>query len=384
MIANNSYNRKVITEYLDKISEDKFIDEIIVPLFNKNGYILYRRNIHGPGEHGKDLVFYRHVQLFYDNEFIAVQAKAEKVNASNVSKFADQLVRALKVPFPGKSKGQIHPNYVLFINSQTHTNDANFEFHYLADMKDNIKILSRENVTELIIQFDLLPESLKGEIEVYEGTINTLTGIDTFGEYLRNKILGSNNIEINKLLDSDLKIESRTPPPEIKALIVNYIFQKWSEDPSWAGTVKPMKWLRYYFDYIQPEQSPKLLRVIEEYISSSPSFEAAADTAGVVSKIAPDQIATFEQKFIEIVVQEVRNSTIIKHPLLRDKFNEFIKSGFMSEAYSTVKDRIMEYLETRERILKTPDEDKREPLRQALGKIDRDMYYFLYPNERTE
>jgi len=386
MIANNTYNRTVIAEYLNTISEDLFIDEVIIPLFSKSGYLLYRRNIHGPGEHGKDLVLYRHVKLFYDNEYIVVQAKAEKVNASNVSKFADQLTRALKVPFPGKSKGQIHPNYVVFINSHSHSNDANFEFHYLTDMKDNIKILSRENIIELIIEMDIVPESLKEKIELYEGSkvIVNPNMADSYDEYVRSIILGDDNIEINKLLDHDLKIDTRPLSSEIKELIINYIFNKWSQDPSWEGRIKPLKWLRYYFDYIQENQSSKLLRVIEEYISSTPSFKAADDTAGIISKITPNQIKHFEQKFIEIIAQETRNNSIKKHPLLKEKFNEFITSGLISETYNTVKDKIIKYSETREAIMKTTNEEQKKSLSNILSQLSNELYYFLYPDERSE
>ena len=121
MFKPTSTNRKILKSFLESISEDEFIEKIVIPIFSKNGYILYRINSHGPGEHGKDLIFYRNVPVFYDHEFIIVQAKSEKVTSSNVGNFSQQLVRALRVPFPTKTgKTERQANYVIFMNSMPH------------------------------------------------------------------------------------------------------------------------------------------------------------------------------------------------------------------------------------------------------------------------
>ena len=57
MILRIPENRKVIIEYLKNINEDNFMEEIVIPLFTSNGYYVYRINTHGPGEHGKDIIF---------------------------------------------------------------------------------------------------------------------------------------------------------------------------------------------------------------------------------------------------------------------------------------------------------------------------------------
>jgi len=85
MILTLPENRKKIVEYLDNISEDDFIEEFIIPFFGSHGYQVYRINTHGPGEHGKDIIFCRYVPIFFESEFIAVQAKAERVKSSNVT-----------------------------------------------------------------------------------------------------------------------------------------------------------------------------------------------------------------------------------------------------------------------------------------------------------
>lgn len=96
MILNTPENRKAVTKYLEHIDEDTFIDEVVIPLFSSHGYYLYRINPHGPGEHGKDLIFYKSIPIFYDNEYLVIQAKSEKLTTVQVEKFSSQIKRALK------------------------------------------------------------------------------------------------------------------------------------------------------------------------------------------------------------------------------------------------------------------------------------------------
>lgn len=129
MILKLPENRKMIIDYLEKVDEDTFIDEVVIPFFGSQGYQVYRINSHGPGEHGKDIIFYRHVPIFFESEFIAVQAKAEKVTTANVAKFSGQLSRALNTKFATRSgAGDLYPHYAIFINARKHSNDAYTEF----------------------------------------------------------------------------------------------------------------------------------------------------------------------------------------------------------------------------------------------------------------
>lgn len=59
MLLNTPENRLAITDYLENVGEDSFIEEFIIPFFSSNGYYLYRINSHGAGEHGKDIIFYK-------------------------------------------------------------------------------------------------------------------------------------------------------------------------------------------------------------------------------------------------------------------------------------------------------------------------------------
>jgi hypothetical protein len=114
MILKIPENRKKIIEYLEEVNEDPFINEFIIPFFNSQGYQTYRINSHGPGEHGKDIIFCKYIPFFFENEFIAVQAKAEKVTSSNTSKIGDQIKRTLNTPFTSRSgTGDLTPHYAI-------------------------------------------------------------------------------------------------------------------------------------------------------------------------------------------------------------------------------------------------------------------------------
>ncbi|MCD4676221.1 MAG: hypothetical protein K8S18_09550 [Desulfobacula sp.] len=235
MIKPTANNRQLIKDFLENLSEDDFIDKVIIPLFSMNGYILYRLNSHGPGEHGKDIIFYRNVPLFFDHEYVVVQAKAEKVTASNVAKHSNQLIRALRVPFSTKTgAGERQANYVIFINSKAHTNDANFEFPYLIDGKNNIKILSQENVVELIINETFVPDDLSSHLEIYDFKTQD------FEQEIKNTIYSRDTDKIKFLFSTKLKIETAPLSNKIKEFLVNYIFVTWDKDRSWNGTTLPM------------------------------------------------------------------------------------------------------------------------------------------------
>ncbi len=47
MILKLPENHKMIIDYLNKVDEDTFIDEIVIPFFGSQGYQVYRINSHG-------------------------------------------------------------------------------------------------------------------------------------------------------------------------------------------------------------------------------------------------------------------------------------------------------------------------------------------------
>ncbi|MCW3084228.1 MAG: hypothetical protein JWP12_1594 [Bacteroidetes bacterium] len=362
MISPTANNRKIITAYLENLSEDNFIESIIIPLFSMNGYIVYRINMHGPGEHGKDIIFYKHVPLYFGNEYITVQAKAEKVTASNVSKFSHQLIRALRVPFSSKTNtGENYSNYVIFMNSKSHTNDANFEFPYLIDGKGNIKILQQSDIVELIISNSFVPDEIKDEIEQYVKSTNTDLEQD-----IRNLIYSYDFKAIRLLFDKQLKIEPKPLSNELKELLINYIFQKWDEDPTWEGTVEPMKWLNMYFDYIQEKQYSKLFRVFKEYSSSYHSNKAYGDTQEVVEKTTLEQVKIFQDELIELIVN--KGDEADKHPLLMDKILLLKRNRMLNERNKAAFELILENKELNKQIRQLYDNDS---LNEREGLLDK-------------
>jgi len=327
MILHNSYNRSLILEYLETVSEDDFIEHVIIPFFAKTGYSLFRHNTHGPGEHGADLIFTRYVPVFLESEYVIIQAKAEKVTAGNVTKLADQLTRAYKISFPGKSSAKLRANYAVLINARKHTNEANSEFAELTDKNNNIKVLAQDNILDMVLRLDILIEPLKDLLE--KGQLVNLS----FEDRVREIIFSGNNDLINKLLDKDLKIETLPLSDELKGLIINYTFQKWSEDQSWAAIARPIMWLNSYFDYIQPFQFNQLLRVLEEYTYSYRSKAALSDTIAVVNKITIKQIKTFEAEFLRVIVKLVRDNKLNEYPAIESKYAKYLKSKIVKNQF---------------------------------------------------
>ena len=292
MILKLPENRKKIIDYLNNVDEDTFIDEVVIPFFGSQGYQVYRINTHGPGEHGKDVVFCRYVPIFFENEFITVQAKAEKVNTSNVTKFSDQLKRALNTKFaPRSGTGDLYTHYAIFINARKHSNDAYTEFPQLVN-SPHAKILSQENVCELIIQSGIAPRHLIEQLSI--STHETQSKED---KIIFDTILGNNPAEIDNLLDHKLKFLKDEIAPRTKELIIDYIYDRWQMDRSWEGTVKPMKWFDTYFDFMNEKQYKYIIGVLEELTSTTPSFEALPYTSSVVRKMTIEILSSMVEPF---------------------------------------------------------------------------------------
>lgn len=295
MILKLPENRKKIIDYLEKIDEDTFIDEVIIPFFTSQGYQVYRISSHGSGEHGKDIIFSRYVPLFFENEFVAVQAKAEKVTTSNVAKFSDQVKRALNTKFaPRSGAGDLSPHYVVFINARKHSNEAYTEFPQLVN-SPHAKILSQENVCELMIQSGIGPKRLVGQLS--KSTPETQSEED---KIIFETILGNSPAKIDNLLEHRLKFLKDEIAPRTKELIVDYIYDRWQMDRSWVGTIKPMKWFDRYFGFFSQKNSKYLLDVLDELLSSTPSFNALPYTESVVRKITPELLAPVVNEFINL------------------------------------------------------------------------------------
>ncbi|MHB8712493.1 MAG: hypothetical protein ACYC9T_09315 [Trichloromonadaceae bacterium] len=301
MLLKLPENRKRIIEYLEAIDEDTFIDEVVIPFFGSLGYQVYRINSHGPGEHGKDIIFYRHVPIFFENEFIAVQAKAENVTTANVNKFSDQLKRALKTKFASRSgSGDLSAHYAIFINARKHTNDAYTEFPQLVNSK-HAKILSQENVCELILQTGIAPRHLLDKLSTSSPDVQSKADklvIDT--------ILSNNPADIDNLIDHKLKFLKQEIGQRTKEIVIDYIYDRWQMDKSWSATVKPMKWFDQYFEFFISERQLKyFLEVFEELTASNPSFDALSYTSSVARKVTTDMLSHFSEEFIHYCARRI-------------------------------------------------------------------------------
>jgi hypothetical protein len=297
MIENTPENRRIITKYLESINEDTFIEEFITPFYSSHGYYLYRTNSHGPGECGKDLIFYRNVPIFYDNEYLAIQAKAQPITTSNVDKIVSQLTRALGLPFSTKSgNGTTMANYVILINARKINNEANDTICSFISKNPNIKILAQENVCELIIKAGIAPSILLEKLSKYIDNNDTLSPED---RDVLSILLNNNPQAIEHLFNVQLHVLKMIISDKVKSAVIEYIFNHWDNDLTWSGTVKPMRWLNKCFDFIQPSQYNKLMRIFDELTSPTPSFAAQNDTYSISRKITPTMVKSFLDEFIK-------------------------------------------------------------------------------------
>lgn len=337
MILKSPENRQQIINYLDTIDEDTFIDEIVIPLFGSQGYQVYRINSHGPGEHGKDIVFFRYIPMFLENEFIAVQAKSEKVTTSNVSTFSNQLKRALKTKFPPRSgTADLCPHYAVFINAKKHTNDAHTEFPQLVGSV-HVKILSQENVCELILHTGIAPDHMLKRMSTSAPGTQSKEDKVVF-----DTILGNNPGEIDNLLEHKLKFLRDEITAKTKGLVIDYIYDRWQMNRSWGGTVKPMKWFDTYFDFLRPTHSKYLLTIFEELMSSTPSFEAMQYTQSIVRKITPELLKPIEGEFVTFCAERSISYPRENIDILFLRLEEFVKGNSIKDkANSTLASKVL-------------------------------------------
>jgi hypothetical protein len=164
MIIKTSSNRNAIVEYLDQVSEDDFIQDVIIPFFNVLGFDTFQHLQHGPGEHGKDIVFRKYFSPIYDFEYIAVQAKAVKITTTNLHQMVTQLTRAKLNPIIGTTNSiQLKPNYAILMCAREVTNEAQLEFPNLAQNQD-IRLLRQENIVDLMMDNNVIPKDLAGQL----------------------------------------------------------------------------------------------------------------------------------------------------------------------------------------------------------------------------
>jgi len=363
MILKLPENRKKIIDYLDKVDEDTFIDEVVIPFFSSQGYQVYRINSHGPGEHGKDIIFCRYIPIFFENEFVTVQAKAEKVTTSNVTKFSDQVKRALNTKFaPRSGTGDLSPHYAVFINARKHSNDAYTEFPQLVN-SPYVKILSQENVCEIIIQSGIAPKHLIDQL-----SISTTDRQSKEDKIVFETILGNTPAEIDNLLDHKIKFLKDEIAQRTKELVIDYIYDRWEMNRSWVGTLKPMKWFDLYFEFFSQKNSKYLLDVFDELLSSTPSFHALPYTQSVVRKITPELLVPIESEFINLCARRAISYPRDRIEVLFQKLQEFKDAQLINNGNN---------IELAEKILLL-DKYSRDGNSEKREEIEEEIYNILH------
>ena len=366
MILNTPENRTAVTKYLEHINEDTFINEIVIPLFSSHGYYLYRINPHGPGEHGKDLIFYKSIPIFYDNEYLVIQAKSEKLTTANVEKFSSQIKRALQITFTPKSGGaELQGHYAVFINSKKHTSDADFEFQKIIFGIPHIKILSQENVCELIMKTGIGPDKLLKQLST--STPETQSKEDKF---VYEVIMSNRPAEIDNLLEYKLKFVRDEISHRTKELVIDYIYDRWQMDRSWLGTLKPMKWFDTYFDFFTEKHSKYFLTVFDELMSSTPSFDAMPYTQSVTRKITPALLSPIEEDFIKYCAERVRSYPRDKLEYLIQKLQAFHNSNLI---------RNPDLVRLAQKVLSV-EECRKQGRKKEEKQLEEEIYHIIYPD----
>jgi len=362
MILNNPENRRLINTYLEVVDEDTFISDFITPFFSEQGYYLLRVNSHGPSEHGKDLIFYRHVPMFYDFEYVAVQAKAEHVTTKNNATISHQLKRAYGTSFPTRgSDNKAYPHYAVLVNARKHANEANEELYDMLRELRHVKILAQEQVCELIIKSGIAPLSLIKRLSTSAPSSSSTEDKEVYECLMKN-----DPKSVEDLLDHRMTLIQRHISRATKELVIDFIYQRWMKDRSWDGTVKPMKWLNTYFDFMSGSQHSYLLAVFEELTSSYPSRAALSDTKSVVHKTTPEILNTIAADFIkycaELSLSGERNNREIPLSKLRDLHKANI---VINTAQKTLMQAVIDY----ENARAAGDKAQRRSTHEALQKM---------------
>ena len=151
---------------LDSLSESEFRDNVVVALFEHEGYI-YSKNVHGGDEEGKDLIFIRN-SSFGRQVLACVQVKAGRISMAsepgkNLLTIQNQLEMSLKTKnhIPGFKLNE-RPTEVFLVASGTIS--ASARKYIYENVAPQILFLDRDDVISRIDQhmpsfwFDSVPE----------------------------------------------------------------------------------------------------------------------------------------------------------------------------------------------------------------------------------
>ncbi|MDO9098874.1 MAG: hypothetical protein Q7U60_12245, partial [Candidatus Methanoperedens sp.] len=139
-----------IRGYVKDLDEDALIEKVIIPLYQKRNFLLINRPSHGPGEHGKDIIF-RKIDSFLRPEYHAIQAKVVKIDPNNVGKIINQARAAFNVSFRDSYLNiETKVDFVEVITSGKVTNDAEKQFHDEIPDRRHIILVNGEQLIDQI------------------------------------------------------------------------------------------------------------------------------------------------------------------------------------------------------------------------------------------
>ncbi len=137
-----------IRQKISSMSEDELILNVIIPYYSHQGYKLIKKPNHGPGEHGKDIIFKKQDDI--ETIYIAIQAKAIAIKSKNIGTIIDQARSAYEIPFINPITNQDERvSKVYLITSKNVSNDAQTAFSHKIPDKRYFEIIDGERLLNL-------------------------------------------------------------------------------------------------------------------------------------------------------------------------------------------------------------------------------------------
>jgi len=132
-----------------------------------------------------------------------------------------------------------------------------------------------------------------------------------------------------------------------------------------------MKWLNIYFEFITERQYEYLMNVVDELTSPTHSFEAAADTYSVVSKMTNEMFASIAESFTLHCARMVLSTLIPNKDLMFKKLKDLKSSVLITnKKLQNMMEKILRYYEGNLESLE-------------LKKVEDEIEMFAFP-ERQE
>lgn len=172
------------------------------------------------------------------------------------------------------------------------------------------------------------------------------------------------------LLDKQLPLIRHKISRSLQEMVIDAINHRWKENPSWTGTINPMKWFDIYFDFFVERQYPYLVDVFKELTSSTRSIKAQPYSSSVVKKITPAMLSSQDKKFIYACAEVSVNVGSKNKDLASDKLRELRESRLVTDS---------NLIDLMDKVIRLFDLSRRDEDYQELND---EIYEIVYPNAR--